>query len=75
MKELLNVSEVELAFGDKLGVTTLPADGIKCERCWNYRTDTAPYGDWPVVCGRCREALDLMGYKSLSESAEKQAHA
>ncbi len=75
LKELLNVSEVELAFGDKLGVTTLPADGIKCERCWNYRTDTAPYGDWPVVCGRCREALDLMGYKSLSESAEKQAHA
>jgi isoleucyl-tRNA synthetase len=75
LKELLNVSEVELAFGDELGVTTLPADGVKCERCWNYRTDTALYGDWPVVCGRCREALDLMGYKSLSESAEKQAHA
>ena len=52
-----------------------PADGIKCERCWNYRTDTGQYGAWPVVCGRCREALDLMGYKSLSESAEKQAHA
>jgi len=75
LKELLNVSEVELAFGDELGVTTLPADGVKCERCWNYRTDTAQYGPWPVVCGRCREALDLMGYKSLSESAEKQAHA
>ena len=44
LKELLNVSEVELAFGDELGVTTLPADGVKCERCWNYRTDTAQYG-------------------------------
>jgi isoleucyl-tRNA synthetase len=75
LKELLNVSEVELAFGDKLVVTTLPADGVKCERCWNYRTDTAQYGSWPVVCGRCREALDLMGYKSLTESPEKQAHA
>ncbi len=75
LKELLNVSEVEIAFGDKLGVTTLPADGVKCERCWNYRTDTAPYGDWPVVCGRCRGALDLMGYNSLTASVEKQAHA
>src|SRR5262249_53562768 len=22
------------------------ADGIKCERCWNYRTDTDQYGPW-----------------------------
>jgi isoleucyl-tRNA synthetase len=66
------------SFAESIGnlrVTVLPADGVKCERCWNYRTDTAPYGDWPVVCGRCREALDLMGYKSLTESPEKQAHA
>ena len=40
----------------------LPADGVKCERCWNYRLDTDQYGPWPVVCGRCREQLDLMGY-------------
>jgi len=48
-----------------------PADGIKCERCWNYRTDTGDYhhhaktgenGTWPNVCGRCAKALDLMGY-------------
>jgi len=53
------------------------ADGIKCERCWNYRTDTDQYGPWSVVCGRCREQLDLMGYKSIAEQqdAEKQAHA
>ncbi|MBV8630950.1 MAG: isoleucine--tRNA ligase [Silvibacterium sp.] len=48
-----------------------PADGIKCQRCWNYRTDTGEYhyhiaagenGTWQDVCGRCREQLDLMGY-------------
>ena len=27
-----------------LNPLVFPADGIKCERCWNYRTDTAPYG-------------------------------
>jgi len=69
LKELLNVSEVELVSGEGLAVTTLPADGVKCERCWNYRLDTNQYGPWPVVCGRCREQLDLMGYGSLEESA------
>jgi isoleucyl-tRNA synthetase len=56
------------------------ADGQKCERCWRYYADDGPlhvrqYGAWPNVCGRCAKALDLMGYKSLAESAEKQAHA
>jgi isoleucyl-tRNA synthetase len=83
LKELFNVSEVEIvekadsesSSREQVIVTVFPADGIKCERCWNYRTDTAQYGDWPVVCGRCRNALDLMGYKSLTESVEKKAHA
>ena len=83
LKELFNVSQVEIveqadsesSSREQVIVTVFPADGIKCERCWNYRTDTAQYGDWPVVCGRCRNALDLMGYKSLTESVEKQAHA
>jgi isoleucyl-tRNA synthetase len=56
------------------------ADGKKCERCWRYYPDDGPlhvrqYGPWPNVCGRCREQLDLMGYKSFAESAEKQARA
>ena len=83
MKELFNVSQAEIEpefKGSKeilgthvpiaLGVEVFPADGIKCERCWNYRmtqinTITGQYGErgsWPVVCGRCRDALDLMGY-------------
>ncbi len=51
-----------------LDVAAVPADGIKCERCWNYRTDTDSYGPWPVVCGRCRKALDEMGYSELNAS-------
>ena len=55
----------------ELGVRRLPADGIKCERCWNYRTDTDSYGPWPVVCGRCRNALDEMGYSELNASVAR----
>jgi len=73
LKELFNVSEVELASGEGLAVTTLPADGIKCERCWNYRLDTDQFGPWPVVCGRCREQLDLMGYGSLLEEEKRES--
>ena len=65
----MNVSQVELTEGGaELTATTLPADGTKCNRCWNYRTDTAQYGPWSNVCGRCAEALNQMGYKSLQES-------
>jgi isoleucyl-tRNA synthetase len=86
LKELLNVSEVEIDDRPGLRAGAVPmgnyallneklinplvksAEGQKCNRCWNYRTDTAQYGPWANVCGRCAEALNQMGYKSLQES-------
>jgi isoleucyl-tRNA synthetase len=70
LKELYNVSQVELtsnlpqSAGDdgvaNITVNISPADGTKCERCWNYRTDTAQFGPWSTVCGRCADALRHM---------------
>ena len=57
LKELFNVSQVELTQGDTIRIATLPADGARCERCWNYRTDIGVDTRWPSVCGRCAEAL------------------
>jgi isoleucyl-tRNA synthetase len=37
------------------------ASGTKCARCWNFMPDTADYGIWHDVCGRCRSALKEMG--------------
>ncbi len=74
LREVFGVSGVELVDGGMShqlhipSVEVIPADGIKCERCWNYRTDTAPYGPWSVVCGRCAGALDEMGYSELNAS-------
>ncbi|WP_158750348.1 isoleucine--tRNA ligase [Acidobacterium sp. S8] len=69
LKELFNVSQVSVA--EKQGeieVRPEPAEGTKCERCWNYYADNGPqrvqpYGPWPKVCGRCAGALEHMGYQ------------
>src|SRR5205807_2212242 len=62
LKELLNVSQVELTSGEGIQVTTADADGNKCARCWNYRTDVGADPRWPTVCGRCAGALDEIGF-------------
>jgi isoleucyl-tRNA synthetase len=77
LKEIFNVSQVDIGhvspafrnFGKAdVDVVVSPADGTKCERCWNYYGDDGPdrvqpFGSWPKVCGRCATALEQMGYK------------
>jgi isoleucyl-tRNA synthetase len=69
LKELLNVSQVQLlsASAGEIRAITEAADGAKCTRCWNYRTDIGADPRWPTVCGRCAGALDEIGFPPLSE--------
>jgi isoleucyl-tRNA synthetase len=60
LKELFNVSQVYVKEGAELKAVALPAEGDKCDRCWNYRTDVSAYGAWPNVCGRCQGYLKEM---------------
>jgi isoleucyl-tRNA synthetase len=64
LKELLNVSQVEVRTGPSSQViaTTLMADGKKCERCWNYSVHVGEDWRWPTVCERCSAALDQIGF-------------
>jgi len=64
LKELLNVSQVELAHTTHAEALaeTLPADGDKCDRCWNYRTDIGKDRRWATMCERCAIALDAIGF-------------
>ena len=61
LKEFLNVSSVVVVEGREPDITASPAPGSKCARCWNFMPDTADYGIWQNVCGRCRAALQEMG--------------
>jgi isoleucyl-tRNA synthetase len=63
LKELLNVSQVEVMKepSSQVIATTLPAEGKKCDRCWNYSVHVGEDPRWPKVCERCSAALDEMG--------------
>ena len=71
LKELLNVSQVEVVRSNKAETIaeTLPADGVKCERCWNYSVHVGEDARWPTVCDRCAIALDAIGFPPMSGEA------
>jgi isoleucyl-tRNA synthetase len=52
------VSQVELKQGSQAEVQIYPADGIKCARCWNWRTDVGKSLAHPTLCSRCVEVVE-----------------
>lgn len=46
------ISDMELKKGE-LNVQIVPAEGVKCVRCWHIRTDVGTDANHPELCGRC----------------------
>jgi isoleucyl-tRNA synthetase len=46
--------------GTGVTVQVSKADGLKCERCWNYSTRVGEDAAYPSVCERCSAALKEM---------------
>jgi isoleucyl-tRNA synthetase len=59
LRELLNVSQVQLANGggETVFATVAKADGQKCERCWHWETDVGTNTAHPTLCSRCADAV------------------
>jgi isoleucyl-tRNA synthetase len=57
LRYLFIVSQVEVREGEQQ-ITVAPAEGVKCERCWNYSTRVGESQRYPTVCERCVAALD-----------------
>jgi len=55
------VSQVKLKedhdLSSDLVMKFFPADGKKCERCWNYRSAVGTFPEHPTLCDRCIEAI------------------
>jgi isoleucyl-tRNA synthetase len=55
---LFIVSQVDVAEASgELAIQIERADGIKCERCWKYTTDTGADPQFPTICAACAEAI------------------
>ena len=56
---LFIVSQVALdhTAGEEVRVAVERADGVKCERCWKYTTDTGTDPQFPTICGPCAAAV------------------
>jgi len=46
-----------------------PADGVKCERCWNYCTSVGASSAYAGVCERCDAALSRMSFPPVAPDA------
>jgi isoleucyl-tRNA synthetase len=62
LRYLFIVSAVWLVQGSGNGsggihVEVKKADGLKCERCWNYSTRVGEDKNYPTVCERCSAVL------------------
>jgi isoleucyl-tRNA synthetase len=59
LRELLNVSQIEVAVTESSGlqITVAKAAGEKCERCWHWETEVGTRPAHPTLCARCAEAV------------------
>ncbi len=62
LRYIFIVSQVSLEAGPEtevgLKIEVLKADGLKCERCWNYSVETGKDSAWPTLCERCVPAIN-----------------
>ena len=58
LADLFIVAQVSLRCGaEAVAVEIARAEGGKCPRCWNIRTDIGSVPAHPDVCGRCAAVL------------------
>lgn len=64
LRYIFIVSQVEVHQGDAFAVKIEKADGVKCERCWNYSVRVGESEKYRSVCERCVAALNQIEQKA-----------
>jgi len=57
LRELLNVSQLQVYEGLQTAIHVTKAAGEKCERCWHWETDVGSHPEHPTLCRRCLAAI------------------
>lgn len=51
---------------NKVWIGVSRADGLKCERCWNFSLQVGNYEDHPSLCGRCHSVVGQQPIPALA---------
>jgi len=71
LAEFFNVSQASVQVvgasheGTAILVRATVAEGAKCGRCWRVVPDVGVDARWPVVCARCADALEAVGFAAM----------
>ncbi len=60
LPELFIVSSTRVAAGTERKFEVRKAEGLKCMRCWQIKTDVGKSPAYPAVCLRCADVLDQL---------------
>ncbi|KAL5701234.1 isoleucine--tRNA ligase [Ranunculus cassubicifolius] len=50
----------------KVWIGVARADGLKCERCWNYSKKVGSFGEHPTLCGRCYNVVGVQPLPAMA---------
>jgi isoleucyl-tRNA synthetase len=64
---LREVGDETWAVGASVAVQIDRAQGVKCDRCWNYSTHVGESSAYPSVCERCVAALEEIEKNGVAE--------
>ncbi|MEO0373771.1 MAG: class I tRNA ligase family protein, partial [Cyanobacteria bacterium P01_A01_bin.17] len=60
---------------DTLTVGVTPAQGHKCDRCWNYSEHVGASSQHPLLCERCVDVIEsLISHKQIAQNEEGSWH-
>ena len=59
LKQVPSVTVPLSEYFSQTEVQIFPADGTKCARCWNWRTDVGAVLAHPTLCARCAGIVEL----------------
>jgi isoleucyl-tRNA synthetase len=59
LREILNISQLELAEAPETSLEIAVAEGRKCNRCWHCETSVGDHAEHPGLCARCVTVVQL----------------
>ncbi|GMH18782.1 hypothetical protein Nepgr_020623 [Nepenthes gracilis] len=65
-ENVTHTGEYQIQEKNKVWIGVSRAEGLKCERCWNYSTQVGSFSEHPTLCSRCYNVVAAEPLPSLA---------